>query len=104
MARRVKFRAESGSNELRFDAIVKSIDRNVVELIGLGGNASWFDAAKELKLREMQWPIGAVADWDTITDSWTYIQGELLYWPLVNYNKGYDGHDNTTPINIEDML
>jgi hypothetical protein len=86
MTRRVKFRAESGGGDIRLDAIVKSIDRNTIELIGLGGNASWFEYAKTIKLRDQTdlglTPASTAA---TIQASWSFGLGNSYYFPLVDY-------------------
>lgn len=83
-ARRVLRISQGDVDLFRADVIPVSIDRNVAECIGVGGNASWFEHAKRTKIGEI-----GFGESDPLTD--TYIEGtwtdpeDLLYFPLIDF-------------------
>ena len=67
------------------DVAPVSFDRNVIECIGVGGNASWFNYASdtnisEIDLGESVGPLDYAAIMATYTD-----EDSLLYFPLASY-------------------
>lgn len=82
---RPTLRIGEGSVDL-FSAQVVPVSRNrdEIELIAVGGNASWFELAKTTRLREFDFGISDVITAAVQKATWTNEDG-LLYFPLIDF-------------------
>lgn len=86
----------SGDTGLSMEVAVMSVDRDVVECVAVGGNASWFEWAKSIKLKEYPWRLGPSVNGPDILSSWT---SGLVYFPLVDYG-AFEGQDETYDVGL----
>lgn len=75
--------------------------RDVIECLAVGGNASWFEYANGVDLRKYNYPLGPVVNAANIIDSWT--NGEIIIWPLINYNNQFDEYLDTDDIMVTEL-
>lgn len=73
-------------------------NRNEIECIGIGGNASWFEYAKRTRLPDVEWPTGLAGTLSNILNSWNSL--DYLYWPLVDYGD-FEGEDDSYEVNVD---
>ena len=79
-----------------FRAVVVPVKwtRDVIECLAVGGNASWFEYAKGLKLRDFDFGLGPASTEVAIQNTWTSGAYNDLYYPLVDYGS-LEGRDDT---------
>lgn len=75
---------DGGVDYFRSDVVVTRKDRDGFECVGIGGNATWFEYAKNTHLRQIPYGISPVITGDYQTSTWSTEEG-LLYFPLVDY-------------------
>ena len=75
---------DGGVDLYRATVVPVNTDRNEVEAIAVGGNASWFDYAKRTKLREFDFGQSGTLFGDDMAATWTDAES-LLYFPLVDF-------------------
>lgn len=68
--------------------------RDVIECLAIGGNASWFEYAKSVKLRDFDFGLGPASTEVAIQNTWTFGAYNDLYYPLVDYGS-LEGRDDT---------
>ena len=75
---------EDSVDLFRANVQVMQHDRDTIDVIGVAGNASWFQEAKGLKLREL--PMGETAPLDSAMQiaSWTN-EDQAIYFPLIDF-------------------
>lgn len=83
-----------GVDDFRSNIIVRSRNRDVYELLGASGNATWFEYAKRTNLRDFDFgqsyaPLGN----DYVSSTWTD-EDQLLYFPLMDFG-GFEGRADT---------
>lgn len=80
-------RLTEGGSEVFNSAIIPVVhNRNEIECVAVGGNATWFEFAKETVLNEFDFGTSLVPNStiNEITDSWTD-ETKILYFGIVDY-------------------
>lgn len=88
-------RIEEGDVDLfRAEVVPVKWTRDVIECLAVGGNASWFEYAKGVKLRDLDFGLGPASTEIAIQNTWTAGAYADLYYPLVDYGS-LEGRDDT---------
>lgn len=77
-------------------------DRDEVQCLAQGGNAAWFDYAKDVQIDKFDLGMSdAPFNSDTIKATWTD-EDSLLYFPIVDFGK-FEGRDETFNVTMYDL-
>lgn len=77
---------EDSVDLFRSDVVVLEQDRDVIECMALGGNATWFEWAKKTKLRDVINGESTPINEEFIKSTWLDEDG-LLYFPLIDFGE-----------------
>lgn len=72
-----------GVDDFRAEVVVTRQDRNAIECVAVGGNATWFEYAKKTKLRDIDLGVTAPLDPDVQRATWYDVDSTVLF-PLVD--------------------
>lgn len=92
-ARRPLLTIGDGSDTIkRGNVILASVDRERFECFTIGGNASWFEYAKNTELKDVDLATSGQLSYSLITNTW--VNPTLLYFPLVDFGSLEDRPDD----------